>query len=107
MLLAACLFSGFVVAMDFSTLSGKTYRNARVSRINVDSIVIFHDGGIATIPIHDLSEAQKVEYGLSEEKAKAAKLRAIAEENARIQRLLGQEGEFFERKNEMVPACEF
>jgi hypothetical protein len=56
-LLVASLFvaASSVLADDFKTLNGKEYKNATVSRVEPDGIVIKVSGGIVKIPFTALS----------------------------------------------------
>ena len=63
-LLAAPLFvavSG-VLADDFKTVNGKEYKNATVSRVEPDGIVIKFSGGIVKIPFTALSQDLQKKY---------------------------------------------
>lgn len=47
------------------TLSGKTYRRARLSRATPDGISIFHEGGVTTIKLTDLPDAWREKFALA------------------------------------------
>jgi hypothetical protein len=53
-------FGSLAFADDFKTISGKEYKNVKVSRVEPDGIVIKFSGGIVKIPFTELSpEIQK------------------------------------------------
>jgi hypothetical protein len=53
-------FASLALADDFKTVDGKEYKNAKVSRVEPDGIVITFSGGIVKIPFTELSpEVQK------------------------------------------------
>ena len=56
-----CLASASL-ADDFKTLSGKEYKNATVTRVEPDGIVIKFHGGIVKIPFTNLSEDLRHKY---------------------------------------------
>src|SRR5262245_61620164 len=61
-LLVPILFASVVFADDYKTLSGKEYKNATVSRVEPDGIVIKFSGGIVKIPFADLSQDLQQKY---------------------------------------------
>jgi hypothetical protein len=83
-------------AEDIVTVSGQTYANARVTRINTDSIVVFHDGGISTVPLHELSEELKKKLGIDVEALRELAENKKAARAAEVQELMSQEDAFFE-----------
>jgi hypothetical protein len=52
----------FAVADDFKTVTGKEYKNAKVSRVEPDGIVISFSGGIVKIPFTELSKELQEKY---------------------------------------------
>lgn len=68
MVLAALQFAS---ADDFKTTRGKDYKNATISRVEPDGIVIKFSGGIVKIPFTDLSEELRRKYNYDSEAAKA------------------------------------
>src|SRR6266436_1116120 len=61
----------FAVADDFKTTGGKEYKNAKVSRVEPDGIVITFSGGIVKIPFTELSPEIQRKYNYNPEAAKA------------------------------------
>ena len=82
--ISAALSASFALADDFKTVAGKEYKNATVSRVEADGIVIkFHDG-IAKIFFVELPPEIQKKYGYDPEaemkqKARAANLMSQAE----------------------------
>src|SRR6266581_1557564 len=68
-----------VLADDFKTVDGKEYKNATVSRVEPDGIVITFSGGIVKPPFDELPPDVQTKYGYD---SKAAATYA-AEENQR------------------------
>jgi hypothetical protein len=52
----AALSASPALADDFKTFDGKEYKNATVTRVEPDGIVIRFSGGIVTLPFADLPE---------------------------------------------------
>ena len=67
----ATLSASFVLAEDFKTINGKEYKNATISRVEPDGIVITFSGGIVKIPFTKLSEELQRKYNYNPEAAKA------------------------------------
>lgn len=63
--------ASLVLAEDFKTLSGKEYKNAKVSRVEPDGIMIKFSGGIVKIPFIELSADVQKEYGYNSSAAAA------------------------------------
>src|SRR5438876_5071307 len=55
-------FGSLAFADDFKTVSGKEYKNATVSRVEPDGIVIKFSGGIVKIPFTALSRELQEKY---------------------------------------------
>jgi hypothetical protein len=53
----------FAVADDFKTIDGKEYKNAKVSRVEPDGIVIAFSGGIVKLPFTELPGDVQKKYG--------------------------------------------
>jgi hypothetical protein len=73
-IIAACCSVLFVFATsadDFKTTEGKEYKNATVSRVEPDGIVITFSGGIVKIPFTELSPEIQNKYSYDEDQAKA------------------------------------
>src|SRR5437867_9079287 len=56
-------FASVALADDFKTINGKEYKNAKVSRVELDGIVITFSGGIVKIPFNELSPEIQKKYG--------------------------------------------
>src|SRR5436190_4103409 len=82
------LFSLVVLADDFKTIDGKEYKNAKVSRVEPDGIVLITKSGISKVYFTELSE--EVQQRFQYDPQKAAEYRA-AEVEAAKQRLQEQQ----------------
>ena len=73
-----------------TTLSGKIYLGASVSRIQPDGLVIAHDGGVAKVPFTDLAPVLRERFGYDPAAAarfaeeQAATVAAVDAEKARM-----------------------
>jgi hypothetical protein len=61
-ILVVCIES-VLLADDFKTINGKEYKNAKLSRVEPDGIVITFSGGIVKIPFAELSPDIQKNYG--------------------------------------------
>jgi hypothetical protein len=61
---------GSVAAEDIETINHQVYKNATVSRVEPDGIVIAISSGIVTIPFSELSQEYRSRFGYDEAKAK-------------------------------------
>ena len=77
----AALSTSLALADDFKTTDGKEYKNAKVSRVEPDGIVITFAGGIVKIPFTKLSEELQRKYNYNPEAAKS-----FAEQTEQIKR---------------------
>lgn len=59
----AALSTSIALADDFKTIQGKEYKQAKVSRVEPDGIVIKFSGGIVKIPFTELSPEIQKKYG--------------------------------------------
>jgi hypothetical protein len=59
----------FAIAEDFEANNGKEYKNAKVSRVEPDGIVVTFSGGIVKIPFTELSPEIQKKYGYNREAA--------------------------------------
>lgn len=64
-------FASIALADDFKTIDGKDYKNATVSRVEPDGIVITFSGGIVKIPFTELSPEIQKKYGYDPQAAAA------------------------------------
>ncbi|HEY5991424.1 MAG TPA: hypothetical protein VIU10_02500 [Candidatus Udaeobacter sp.] len=60
----------FTVADDLKTINGKEYKNATVSRVEPDGIVVKFSGGIVKIPFAELSKELQDKYHYNPEEAR-------------------------------------
>ena len=67
----AALSTSLALADDFKTTDGKEYKNAKVSRVEPDGIVITFSGGTIKIPFTKLSEELQRKYNYDPEAAKS------------------------------------
>jgi len=58
------------LADDFKTFNGKEYKNATVTRVEPDGLVIKFHGGIVKVPFTDLSEELQQKYNYDPKAAK-------------------------------------
>src|SRR5437762_1763797 len=63
------LFAFAAVAEDFKTVEGKEYKNATVSRVEPDGIVITFSRGIVKLPFTELSREIQKKYGYDSQAA--------------------------------------
>ena len=78
------LLPGIALALDITTLDGKTYSDCQVSKTYPDSICILYSGGGARVNFTNLPVAIRSEYGYDAERAEAfAKTEAAREERER------------------------
>src|SRR5438874_2651448 len=66
-----CFASAVVFADDFKTVDGKEYKNAKVSRVEPDGIVITFSGGIVKLPFIELPPDVQTKYGYDSKAAAA------------------------------------
>ena len=69
-ILIVCVAS-LALADDFTTVNGKEYKNAKVSRVEPDGVVITFSGGIVKIPFTELSPEIQKKYGYDSDAAAA------------------------------------
>ena len=58
------------LADDFKTLNGKEYKNATVTRVEPDGVVIKFHGGIVKVPFTDLNEELRRKYNYDPDAAR-------------------------------------
>jgi hypothetical protein len=75
------LSASIAQADDFKTTDGKEYKNAKISRVEPDGIVITFSGGIVKIPFTKLSKELQRKYNYNPEAAKS-----FAEQTEQIKR---------------------
>ena len=67
----AALSTSLALADDFKTTDGKEYKNAKVSRVEPDGIVITFSGETIKLPFTKLSEQLQRKYNYNPEAAKS------------------------------------
>ena len=101
MILAALLAAlQFTVADDFKTINGKEYKNAEVSRVEADGIVLITKSGISKLYFTELPKEVQLRFGYDAAKIEAANAAARAAEEKRIEEEQAAERERVERKKE-------
>ena len=86
--ISATLSASLALADDFKTINGKEYKNAKVSRVEPDGIVIRFSGVIVKIPFTDLPKDVQDRFHYDSVKAaefNAASQAAVAQSNASAQ----------------------
>ena len=56
---------------EIKTATGKTYREARITKVTPSEISIIHESGVARIPLKDLPDDLKTKFGYDAAKAEA------------------------------------
>jgi predicted RNase H-like nuclease (RuvC/YqgF family) len=82
-------FASVVLADDFKTIDGKEYKNATVTRVEPDGIVLMTKGGISKVYFTELPKEVRERFHYDPEKAAAYS----AEHNAAQEQLRKQQGE--------------
>jgi hypothetical protein len=72
-LLAVCVTS-LALAEDFKTINGKEYKNATVTRVESDGVVLKHKSGVSKVYFPDLPK--EVQERFHYDSAKAAEIDA-------------------------------
>jgi hypothetical protein len=78
----AALSASLVLAEDFKTINGKEYKNATVSHIEADGIVVKTKSGIAKIYFVELPKEVQARFGYDADKLKAVEGKRIEQQNA-------------------------
>lgn len=123
-LLLMLLGAGVLLAQEsesetrtITTLGGKVYTGAKVTKVEPGAITVLHDSGIARIALRELPEELRAEFGYDAERA-AEYEAAKREENAAIlksreeayrraklrMRVQGAEHEMKQARKELAPA---
>ena len=85
---------------EFKTLRGDSYKRVRIGEVQPDGIRIMHEDGITKIPIENLSEEQRVKYGLAMESAARYRKQVAAANTAAYYAFQKEEAERVERKEQ-------
>jgi hypothetical protein len=80
-LLTICVAS-LALADDFKTVTGREYKNASISRVEPDGIMVKYSGGLVKIPFTELSEELKEKYHYNPEEAQKFRTESAAAINA-------------------------
>ena len=80
--LSAALSASVALADDFKTIAGKEYKNATVSRVEADGIVVKFHGGIAKIFFVELPPEIQKQYGYDPKAARNFQQQQQAEQMA-------------------------
>ena len=96
----ATLSASLALADDYKTLSGKEYKNARVTRVEPDGIVIMHKFGVTKIYFTELSKEDQRLFGYDTDKIEAEKAAARAAEDKRIEEQKTAERESAEKEKD-------
>jgi|SRR5438132_4745352 len=91
-------FASFAVADDFRTTKGKEYKNATVSRVEPNGIVIKFKGGIVKILFTELPKDVQLRFGYDTDKIEAEQAAARAAEEKRIDEQKAAERERAEKE---------
>jgi putative nucleic acid binding protein len=78
----AALSVSIALADDFQTIDGKEYKNAKVSRVEPDGIVITFSGGIVKLPFIELPGDVQKKYGYDSTAAAAFTAEQAASDEA-------------------------
>ena len=96
----AALSASLALADDFKTINGKEYKNATVSRVEPDGIVIKSKSGIAKIFFVELPKEVQARFGHDPAKIEAEKRRRKSAEEKRIEEEKAAEREREERSKD-------
>ena len=91
-------FATLAVADDFRTTKAKEYKNATVSRVEPDGIVIKFKGGIVKILFTELPKDVQLRFGYDTDKIEAEQAAARAAEEKRIDEQKAAERERAEKE---------
>ena len=95
--LILCLGS-LAFADDFKTINGKEYKDAKISRVEPDGIVIPFSGGIVKIPFNELSAEIQKKYGYDPQSATAYSAEQREQQAALEQQRKADEQQRFEER---------
>ena len=92
------LFTSIALAEDFKTIQGKEYKNARVSRVEPDGIVLIFKSGVAKVLFAELPKEVQRRFGYDADKVEAEKAAARDADEKRIDEQKAAERERAERE---------
>ena len=81
----AAVYASIALADDFKTINGKEYKDATVSRVEPDGIVVKTKSGISKIYFIELPKEVQKRFGYDADKLEAEKAAAKAAEEKRVE----------------------
>ena len=96
--ISAALSASIALADDFKTIDGKEYKNAKVSRVEPDGIVITFSGGIVKLPFIELPADLQKKYGYNSTAAAAYSAEENQKQSALAQQRKADEQQRFEER---------
>jgi hypothetical protein len=87
------LSASLALAEDFKTVNGKEYKNAQVSRVESDGIVVVTKSGIAKVYFIELPKEVQKRFGYDTDKIEAEQAAAKAAEEKRVEEQIAAERE--------------
>ena len=78
----AALSASIALAEDFKTINGKEFKNATVSRVELDGIVLKTKSGISKVYFTELPKDVQLRFGYDADKLKAVEGKRIEQQNA-------------------------
>lgn len=97
--------ASFGVADDLKTNSGKEYKNATVTRVEPDGILVKFSGGIVKIPFTDLSSELKEKYHYDSDAAQ--KFAAAANEQLKATNMQAAADSLRQKAEALLPQITF
>jgi hypothetical protein len=94
----AALSASLALADDFKTIKGKEYKNAKVSRVEPDGIVLITKSGISKVYFTELPKEVQKRFGYDADKLEAEKAAARAAEEKQIEEQKAAERERAEKE---------
>jgi hypothetical protein len=79
--LVVLLLGGKVLALDITTLSGKTYKNCQILAVEADRLRIMHSTGVTSIEFDDLPEPIRKRYHYDPGKAAEVKTKRLEKDS--------------------------
>src|SRR6266404_7016249 len=96
-ILVVC-FASVALADDLKTINGKEYKNAKVSRVEPDGIVITFSGGIVKLPFIELPGDVQKKYGYNSTAAAAYSAEEYQKQSALAQQRKADEQQRLEER---------
>jgi hypothetical protein len=98
----AALSASIAFADDFKTVAGKEYKNAKVSRVEPNGIVITFSGGIVKLPFTELPADVQKKYGYNSSAAAEYSAEEYEKQNALAQQRKADEQRRFEERQKYL-----